>query len=185
MIACPTPRPYLVLRIKQRFVRRRSCWDARRGNATLTNSPPVIATASGKWLDVDLLASALTDVGDKECPGRTRADAVEAVAPRIAQAERPDFAERTDRCAVYKGIIGGNAIAHRIGVVNADIEAQHLAEKRERILRVIEGIVSATAVSQTNIQASIGPELEMPAVVVRIRLSDEALSAGPQQIETR
>jgi hypothetical protein len=70
-------------------------------------------------------------------------------------------------------------------VRHVDVDAQHLPEQRRGVLRIAELIVAATAIAEADVEEAVGPEGEMPAVVVRRGLVDDRLAAGPPQIETR
>src|SRR6185503_18078702 len=59
--------------------------------STFSISPAVIASGAGSWFVVHLFPSALTDVGDVQRTVTAARRHVERVAPRIAQAEAPNF----------------------------------------------------------------------------------------------
>src|SRR5581483_4541107 len=75
--------------------------------------------------------------------------AIEAEAPRVAQAFRPDL--RRPR--------------RRVGV-----EAQHGREDRSWILPVALRVAARAAIAQAQPHLAVGPEHEVPAVVVRVGL---------------
>ena len=74
--------------------------------AALEGAPPEVAAAAGvdavgRRGDVDLLDAALADVGDPQVAGL----GIEAVAPRVAQADRPDLA--AGAFGADEGVVGG------------------------------------------------------------------------------
>lgn len=146
---------------------------------------PVIAAAAPRRLVVHLFARALADVADDQRAGGAGPAVVETVAPRIPQAEVPDLAQGRDRLRVDERIVGGNPVAGRVIVGDADVNPEHLAEQRERILRVVVGIVATATIAGADIEISIRPEREVAAVVIGVaRMRDGAPVAGPDQIES-
>ena len=74
-----------------------------------------------------------------------------------------------------------------MGVVDADVDPQHLPEELGRILRAMIGIVARSPVAETDVEIAVRTKREMPAVVIGERLSDERRPrrAAPSQIEPR
>src|SRR5205085_7496463 len=103
--------------------------------------------------DVDLLPSVLADVADPEV---TRLP-VEGEAPGVAQPD-PDGLPRDLRAG--------------------HIEPEELAELRRRVLRVVLRIATRSAVPVARIELAVGAELQLAAVVVRVRLLDEEQRLG-------
>ena len=56
-------------------------------NGTFARTPAEVQAARSIWNDIDFFAGALADVTDPEMAGL----AIEGAAPRIAQAEGPNF----------------------------------------------------------------------------------------------
>jgi hypothetical protein len=81
-------------------------------------------------LEVDLLPRVLTHVPDVQVAGET----VEAVAPRISKAKRPDL-------VVHEGIIHEWIVGRDEWRWKVDVEAQHLAEIRRAVLRTVVRIL--------------------------------------------
>ena len=138
-------------------------------------APAVVTAARAARLVVDFFEAVLADVADDQRAGAAARDIVEAVAPRIAKAERPDLVAR--RVAAEERIVRRNPVAGRVVVGHADVDAQHLAEQLVRVLRAMVGIVAGSAVAEADVEKAVGPEREVAAVVVRERLLDEALRA--------
>src|SRR5262249_7365459 len=130
---------------------------------------------------VHFLHRRLADVADPELPGR----AVEAPAPWIAQPERENLRAGLSARAVQvaKGfarvrITRWNAV--RPGRAE-DLDAQHLAEQRVRVLRVADGsvraVIPAAAVADARVEEAVRAEREVAAVVVtfvvRLRKGDQ------------
>src|SRR5690606_10367644 len=102
---------------------------------------------------------ALADVADPEVAGFT----IDAAAPRIPQAERPDLLPIG--LMVLKWIALGNGI--RFAAIH--INAQNLTEKSGAVLPIADGavdIVSPTAIARGDVEIAIGAETEPAAVVV-------------------
>jgi hypothetical protein len=90
-----------------------------------------------------------------------------------------------NRDAAHKRIVGRHAIAGGIAVGHPDVDPQHLAEQRRRILRVVVRIVAAATIAEADVEVAVGSEHEVAAVVIRERLADEPIAAGPSEIEPR
>src|SRR5690606_33165659 len=112
------------------------------------------AAAVGR-LEVDLLDRVLADVADVEVAGQ----AVEAEAPRVAQAERPDLVP--DVRVVHERIGRRDDRAGRV-----DVEAEDLAEQRVPTLGVARRIPGRPAVAETDVEVAVRSEGEAAAVVV-------------------
>ena len=86
---------------------------------------------------------------------------VEAEPPRVPEPEREDLRRR---------------------VRAPDVEAEHLAEQAVGVLGPVLGIAARASVAHPDPQPPVGPEDEVPAVVVRVRLVDpEDLLRAPRQ----
>ena len=153
--------------------------------AAFAQPPAVVAAARADRLPVHFFARGLADVGDHQRAGAAVRPVVEVVAPRIAQAERPDLRQRGDRLPIDERVVVGHAVAARIGVRHVDVDAQHLAEQRVRVLRVVQRIAAAAAVAQADVEIAVGTKRQVAAVVIRERLLDEAAAVGPHQVEAR
>src|SRR3954452_7979042 len=102
----------------------------------------VLAGERAALREVDLLALVLADVGDRD----VARPAVEREPPRVAQADRED-ARRAPR----------------------GVEAQDLAQQPVRVLRVAERVAAQATVTGAGVEAPVGAELKLTAVVVRVR----------------
>src|SRR5262249_56459987 len=102
---------------------------------TLAQPPPVVLAAAARGrLHVDLLARVLSDIADVQVPGL----AVEARAPRIAQAVGPDLAVPAARA---KRVGGGNRVVPlRVEreVVAANVDAQDLPQQGGEVLSIAD-----------------------------------------------
>src|SRR5690606_22484494 len=127
------------------------------GRAGLTRQGPLEAVpaeveptrCSGR-MQGDLFALALPHIADPQIASL----AVEAIAPRIAQPPVPDFAAGAR--LVGKGI--GRRDCVRPAGANGN--AQDLAQQRVDVLSRVVGIVAAAAITQTDVEVTIRPELE-------------------------
>src|SRR5919198_1153037 len=97
---------------------------------------------------IDLLPLALADIGDVEVAIR----GVEAETPGIAQAVADDVPCRPPYVR---------------------IRAQQLSEPDREVLCAVSRIARRPSVAHADVQQLVGPELQLPAVVVRVRLRDE------------
>ena len=68
--------------------------------------PAVVAPAAIRRLVVDLFERALSDVADDQRASAAARRVVEAVAPRVAQAERPDLGPRRHWPAAHERVVG-------------------------------------------------------------------------------
>ena len=121
--------------------------------------------ASDGGESVDLLPLALADVGDPQVTGQR----VEREPPRVADAVEPHLGGAV--LAVGEGVAGGD----RVGVVvvaSLRVDAQDLAEQLVRVLSVAVGVSGTAAVAEADVQVAVGPEDQVPAVVVGRRLLD-------------
>src|SRR5207247_11080073 len=116
-------------------------------------------------------------VADDERTGAAPRGIVEAVSPRVTQAEAPDLGQRRDRSAADKRIAGRHLVAGWIAVRDVDVDPQHLAEQHRRILGSMFGIVTRPAVAETDIEKPVGTECQVAPVVIRVWLHDVAGSA--------
>src|SRR4051794_30658528 len=115
-------------------------------------APTVIASALAGRLVVDLFVMVLPDVRDDERAVSTAHRIVEAEAPRVAQAERPDLVARGNRNVVDERVVWRDLIADRVLLRHVYVDPEHLSEEAVRVLGVVEGIVGATAITQADVQ---------------------------------
>ena len=69
-------------------------------------------------------------------------------------------------------VLGGNAVVGRAVHVLVDVDAQHLAEQGVGRLRVALRVVGVAAVAHADVEVAVRAELQLPAVVVGVRLGD-------------
>jgi hypothetical protein len=126
--------------------------------------PPavVLAARAAGGLEVDLLPRVLPDVTDEEIA----CEAVEAEAPRIAQAVRPDLGPGAGH--PKEGVGGGNPVGCR----PVDVDAENLAKEAPQILGVVVDIARAAAVADANVQVTVGAKGELAAIVIRSGLGN-------------
>src|SRR5712691_8683518 len=111
--------------------------------------------------EVDLLIRVLANVSE---PERSRLR-VEREAPGIAQPVRPDFATpATSR----ERVVGWDAIARAV----AHVDSQELREERVAVLPVALRVPARASVAHPDVEISVRPERELPAVVIFERLPD-------------
>jgi len=103
--------------------------------------PAVVGAADAVWQYVDLLPCILADVGDKQVTG----GAVEAEAPRVAQAIRPDLWSGVSAVAEWVVVWRG------VGLGDVDVEAQQLAEESAQVLTVSLRVVGAAPIAQSDV----------------------------------
>src|SRR6185436_11231494 len=101
----------------------------RAAGVALAAAPAVVRAAGARRdLEVDLLAQVLADVADVEVARQ----AIEAVAPGVAQPEGPDLVVAVDADERIRG-------RDAVGEAAERIDAQHLAEQVHReVLRVAD-----------------------------------------------
>src|SRR5690606_29381025 len=136
----------------------------------LHHVPAVVLAARGAGgLQVHLLEPVLADVGDVKVAGL----AVEAEAPRVAQAVGPDLGPGA--LAVHEGVVW-----RRDGALAGDVEPEELAEYGVEALAVALRVAAAAAVSEPEVEVAVGTEGELTAVVVGVRLDlgEQDLLAG-------
>src|SRR6478735_407109 len=143
---------------------------------TLEGVPTVIGAL---LTDVDLFPMVLADIGNVEGAQR----AVEAVPPRIAQAECEDLvgAGRPDEGIVGRYRIVLCRIARKSVAVH--VKTQDVAEQVVDVLSGVKGIAAAAAVTQRGVEIAVGSEPE-PArlVVARGRLWDGDDRRGARRV---
>ncbi len=133
--------------------------------------------AFGRRGHVDLLDAALTDVGDPQVAGL----GIEAVAPRVAQADRPDLAAGT--LGADEGVVGRDRVAEisrRCGRVDPQHLAEHFGQVQGPSLRITPG----AAVTKADIEHPVRAECEVPAIVVGVRLLDDQHGAQALPVES-
>src|SRR5580765_2575466 len=109
-------------------------------------TPAVVhAGHEGRGLHVDLFPAVLSHVGDVEVAG----GAVEAVAPRVAEALREGD-----------------------GCLGREVDAEELPEPRPVVLSVVHRIAGVAAVAHADVEEAVRAERVEAAVVVRERLRD-------------
>src|SRR6185295_16463355 len=156
---------------------RRAAADVGVDARAFTAAPAVIAA---EVHPVDFLHCTLAYVADPKLP----VGAVEAPAKGIAHSERENFRAGLRPRVVH---VAERLAEVRVGIRNAvgsrgsrNLDAQHLAEQRVRVLRVADRavlVVPAAAIADACEQETAGPECEVAAVmvafVVRLRRSEE------------
>src|SRR6266542_1249472 len=104
----------------------------------------------------DVLRHVLTDVGDVEITGL----AIKSDPPGVTKTVRPHFGS-AGRAACER-------IVRRYGVWRAviDVDPQELAERFERILSVVAGIIGGTAIACRDVEIAVGTKLQRAAIVI-------------------
>ncbi len=136
------------------------------------SAAPTVVTAERDL--IHLFVGVLTDVRDP----KIACASIEAPAPRVSQAPRVNlraFAARTSLSRTQR--IARERIRRRDPVRRAriDVDAQHLAEHRRETLAVAGVAVlvpTAAAIADADIQIAVGPERDVPTVVVLLGLID-------------
>ena len=124
--------------------------------------PAVVASLLDQ---VDFLPQVLTHVA---APQRARL-AIESDAPRIAQPVGIDLGGLV--LLADERIVRGNSVGP-LAVAPVNVDPQDLSEQRIEILAVLVGIVGQAAVAGGDVQITVGPERDRPALVVPKRLLD-------------
>ena len=129
--------------------------------------------------EIDFLETVLADVRDIEI-AKT---AVEAVAERVAQAERPDLVRtrRSDERIVGRHRIVAVRIAGKIVAMN--IEAEDIAEQVVDVLPGFDRIAAAAAIAERGIEIAVRPEFDPAALVIGqavglVDVQQDALARG-------
>ncbi len=135
----------------------------------------VLAALARTGLEIDLLAGSLADVTDEQIAAR----AVEAEAPRVAQAIGPDLVE----CGrvIDEGIVYWN----RVGAARVHVDAQELAEQGIEALTVVVRVIGAAAVAGGDVEIAVRPEVQVTSVVVGevlVELEDDRLTRSVGQV---
>ncbi len=141
--------------------------------------PAVVVSALViRGLEIHVLPRVLPHIGDVQVAGL----AVEAEAPRIAQARRPDLGPGA--LLVDEGVILGYAV--RAVPTSIHVDAEDLRQEGVVVLAVTVGITRTTAVAEGDVQVAIGAERQHPAVVVlrRILLREHDLLGGDVALAT-
>ncbi len=121
----------------------------------------VFATARPGRLEIDFLQIILAHVRDIEVASLT----IEADAPGVAQAKRPDL--------VQHGVLLRKRIVRRDGVgpvTGVHVDADELTEQRGPKLSVSLWIEGPAAIPEAQVQHSVGTETQSPAIVIGERL---------------
>ncbi len=127
------------------------------GVGALVHVPAVVLEARRvARREVDLLPLALADVGDVE----VAVGPVERVPPGVPQAVSDDLPVRA-------------LLVH--------VDAQELAEPRREVLRPVLRVARAAAVSHPDVELAVRPELELAALVIRVRLVDQEELPHPKR----
>src|SRR6184192_1390108 len=124
--------------------------------------PSVVDAGLTRGLHVHLLPQVLAHIGDVEEPVWR----VEAEAPRVPQADGPDFPAPAAR---RKRVVR----RYPVRVPCVDVDAQQLAEQRVAVLSTVLGVPARASVAHPDVQLPIGPEDHQPAIVIRVGLFDE------------
>src|SRR5262245_2151961 len=122
--------------------------------ALLERPPEVVAATDGPRQEVDLLPLRLADVAEPEVARL----AIEAPAPRIADAELPDLFAPAG--AVDVGIVARD----RVRRSRVDVDAQDLAEQRCAVLSVTQRVAADVSVAQGDVELPVRPEADLPDV---------------------
>ena len=126
--------------------------------ASLPRGPPVVAPFDNA---IDLLGVGLPDVTGPQLTGH----AVEAEAPGVAQAVRPDL-----RAALPadEGVVGRDGV----WLSGVDVDSQDLPQEGVEALGVVVRIRAQLPVAKADVEVPIGSEQDVAAVVVRPRLRE-------------
>src|SRR5262249_45276178 len=117
----------------------------------------ILPAAGGCRLNVDLLESILTDVGDVQIARRR----IEGKTPGVTQPRCPQL--RTGAFDADKRIVQRNGVGFD---TRPDIEAKQFAQKDATALGILERIPSSASVSGANIEVPIWAERELPTIVI-------------------
>lgn len=132
------------------------------GFGPVTITPAVVSAFDD---DVDLLPEILTDVGTPELAGV----GVKGKAPRIPKTEGVDLVP--DGLLVEEGIVRGDGVGQGAETI-VHVDAEDLAVQHPRVLSESERIVAEAAVSEGDVEVSLGAEGDVPAPVVGEGLGD-------------
>jgi len=114
---------------------------------------------------VDFLEIVLANVADPKIASH----GIKRKAEWIAQAEEPNFRATAARC---EWIAGRDRVVQPGSMGRVDVNAQHFAEERIRILPVAKRVAATAAIAEADIQETILAERESSAVVIGKRLID-------------
>src|SRR6266550_5039380 len=128
---------------------------------SLHDPPAVVQAALARWLDVDLLPRALSNVADVQKASR----AIEREAPWVPQPDRPDLLRATARREWI-------ACRDPIRVAAVHVDSQQFAEQRVRVLGAVLWIAPRAPIAHADVEHAVRPEHHEPAVMIRIRLHD-------------
>ncbi len=123
-------------------------------------------TGAARSDEVDLLPGILPHVGYPKIVGCS----IKAVTPGVAQPERPYLAAHCLPVPLrrHPRVVGWDRVG--LGGVAHDIDAQHFAQERLRVLAVAEPVVGCTAVTRAHPEHAVGAKEDHAAVVVRCGL---------------
>src|SRR5512140_3864504 len=132
--------------------RRRAAAGWTVAQVTLLDVPAVIvAPGVGCGLEVDLLLRVLPDVTNEQITAGT----VERPAPGVAQAIGPDLLPHGRVAAAVEWVGGRDDVSLACGWRAVHVEAQHLAQQRADILRVVVGVAAAAAIACAPVERAI------------------------------
>src|SRR5882757_8667659 len=114
---------------------------------------------------VDFLEIVLANVADPKIAGH----GIKRKAEWIAQTEQPDFRAAAAGC---ERVAGRNRVVQPRSMSRVDVDAQHFAKERIRILPVAKRVAATAAIAEADIQETILAERESSAVVIGKRLID-------------
>src|SRR6266480_1675567 len=124
---------------------------------SLHDPPAVVQAALARWLDVDLLPRALSNVADVQKASR----AIEREAPWVPQPDRPDLLRATARREWI-------ACRDPIRVAAVHVDPQQLAQQGIGALRAVLRVAAQAAVTHADVEHAVRPEHNEAALVVRV-----------------
>ena len=146
----------------------------------LAHVPAVVLARSN---NVDFFPVALPDVTDPQFPG----DLIKTQAPWVSEAPREYLGTRRTAITLHTHAVPFIAIAWRNAVRRAavDINTNDRAMEILVVLAISKRIAGATPVAKACIQKPIGPEKNVTAIVIGLRLQHRQnflFAAGKQRL---
>ena len=129
----------------------------------LAPAPAEVETAHPRRGVVNLLHRVLPHVADPHVAG----GAIEREPPWVAQTDGPDLGAPL-RGARERVACGNGVRQARVAVRHVD--AEDLRQPRGGVGAVVVGILLAAAIAKADVQHAVGPELQVAAIVVGVRL---------------
>ncbi len=138
--------------------------EALEGAPPEVGAPCCVAPVGGDRA-VDLLEVALADVADPEVAGAARSN-------ENRHGLRRPYAQMAGSAAgsSTKGLSAGTVNGFAAG--GHGVDAQDLAEPAREVEGMSFGVAARAAVADTDVEQLVGPERELAAVVVAVRLVD-------------